>query len=309
MTRLTYFLFVVPLSYLPLCILYRFSDLLYLLLITLIPYRKKVIEENIMRSFPEFSKSERAKLKRDFYKHFADLLIEGVKNLSISKVELEKRLILQNPEIMKDLFDKNKNVILVSGHFNNWEWLITAQSSLIPHKAFGIGMPLTNQFWDKKLMERRSRFGMSVIHAKNYKTELMNYNEKPFAVLTLSDQAPADSTKSYWTDFLNQKTPVSFGTEFMANEFDLAVVYVIIHKIKRGYYSVELKLLSDKPKSLNYGYLTSNYTALLEKEIVQNPSQWLWSHKRWKRAIPENLESLKEQQKEQFEKRFRSQVK
>ena len=107
----------------------------------------------------------------------------------------------------------------------------------------------------------------------------------------------------------DQKTPVLFGAEFMANEFDLAVVYFTIHKIKRGYYSIELKLLSDKPKILNYGYLTSEYTSLLEKEIVLNPSQWLWSHKRWKRAIPENLEILKEQQKEQFDKRFRSQSK
>lgn len=93
----------------------------------------------------------------------------------------------------------------------------------------------------------------------------MNYNEKPFAVLTLSDQAPGDSTKSYWTDFLNQKTPVSFGTEFMANEFDLAVVYFTIHKVKRGYYSLELKLLSDKPKTLDYGNLTSSYTTLWRK--------------------------------------------
>ena len=82
MARLFYFLFVAPLSHLPLCILYRISDLLYILLITLNPYRKKVIEENILRSFPEFSKSERTKLKRDFYRHFADLLIEGIKNLN-----------------------------------------------------------------------------------------------------------------------------------------------------------------------------------------------------------------------------------
>ena len=111
MARLFYFLFVAPLSHLPLCILYRISDLLYILLITLIPYRKKVIEENILRSFPELDKSERTKLKRDFYRHFADLIIEGVKNLSISKVELEKRMILQNPEIMKDLLDYEINFI------------------------------------------------------------------------------------------------------------------------------------------------------------------------------------------------------
>ena len=305
MARLLYFLFVFPLSHLPLFMLYRFSDFIYLFFITIIPYRKNVIERNIHASFPDLSETERMKLKRKFYRHFADLLIEGVKNLSISKEELQKRMFVQNPEIMQDLFKKNKNVILVSGHFNNWEWLITSQSLLFQHQAFGIGMPLTNKFWDKKITEQRSRFGMKVIHSKNYKSELTKYTEKPFAVLTLADQAPSDSNKSYWLQFLNQTTPVSFGTEFMANEFDLAVVYFTTHKIKRGYYAIELKLLSDTSKTLSYGDLTSQHTAFLEHDIRTNPSQWLWSHKRWKRSIPENLERLKEVQKEQFEQRFR----
>ncbi len=305
MARLLYFLFVFPISHLPLFMLYRFSDFIYLFFITIIPYRKNVIERNIHASFPDLSETERMKLKRKFYRHFADLLIEGVKNLSISKEELQKRMLVQNPEIMQDLFKKNKNVILVSGHFNNWEWLITSQSLLFQHQAFGIGMPLTNKFWDKKITEQRSRFEMKVIHSKNYKSELTKYTEKPFAVLTLADQAPSDSNKSYWLQFLNQTTPVSFGTEFMANEFDLAVVYFTTHKIKRGHYAIELKLLSDTSKTLSFGDLTSQHTAFLERDILANPSKWLWSHKRWKRSIPENLERLKEVQKKQFEQRFR----
>jgi KDO2-lipid IV(A) lauroyltransferase len=206
---------------------------------------------------------------------------------------------------MQKLFEKGKNVILVSGHYNNWEWLISAQNFLFPHQAFGIGMPMTSKFWDKKVNEQRQRFGMKVVHAKNYKAAFEAFKEKPFAVLNLSDQAPPDANKSYWTTFLNQPTPVLFGTEFMANEYDFAVVFFSTKKIKRGYYEIELQTITENPKELNYGEITEMHTRLLEKEIISKPEYWLWSHKRWKRAVPDNLEELKIQQEKWFIERFR----
>lgn len=305
MARISYYLFVYPLSKLPLSILYLLSSFFSFLLIYIIRYRRKVILNNIQNSFPELTAKDHQVIATKFYKHFADILIEGIKNLSISKEELTKRLIVKNPELMHQLFKKGKNVILVSGHYNNWEWLISAQNFLFPHQAFGIGMPMTSKFWDQKVNEQRQRFGMKVVHSQNYKAAFESYKEKPFAILNLSDQAPPDAEKSYWTYFLNQQTPVLFGTEFMANEYDFAVVFFITRKLKRGFYELELNLISDNPKQLNYGEITEAHTQLLEKEINLNPEFWLWSHKRWKRAVPENLNELKIQQKNRFDERFR----
>ena len=305
MARIAYYLIVYPLSKLPLSILYLFSSFFAMILIYVFPYRKKVILKNIERSFPELNTQQQKQIAQNFYKHFADLLIEGIKNLTISKKELQKRMIVKNPELMQKLFEKGKNVILVSGHYNNWEWLISAQNFLFPHQAFGIGMPMTSKFWDKKVNEQRQRFGMKVVHAKNYKAAFKAFKEQPIAVLNLSDQAPPDAEKSYWTTFLNQPTPVLFGTEFMANEYDFAVVFFVIRKRKRGYYELELNLITDNSKELKYGEITEAHTLLLEKEIIQHPEFWLWSHKRWKRAVPDNLEELKHKQKELFYKRFR----
>ena len=305
MARIGYYLFVYPLSKLPLSILYLFSSFFAFLLIYVSPYRKKVILKNIENSFPNLTAREHQNIANKFYRHFADLLVEGIKNLTISKEELTKRLIVKNPELMQQLFDQGKNVILVSGHYNNWEWLISAQNFLFPHQAFGIGMPMTSKFWDQKVNNQRQRFGMKVVHANNYKATFENFKEKPIAILNLSDQAPPDAEKSYWTTFLNQQTPVLFGTEFMANEYDFSVVFFVVRKRKRGYYELELKLITDKPKELNYGEITETHTELLEKEIIQNPEFWLWSHKRWKRAIPTNLNELKVQQEKRFIERFR----
>jgi KDO2-lipid IV(A) lauroyltransferase len=305
MARIGYYLFVYPLSKLPLSISYLLSSFFAFVLLHIIRYRRKVILQNIRNSFPQLSINEQQVIASQFYKHFADILIEGIKNLSITKEELTKRLLVKNPELMQELFDAGKNVILVSGHYNNWEWLISSQNFLFPHQAFGIGMPMTNKFWDQKVNAQRQRFGMKVVNAKNYKAAFEAYREKPFAILNLSDQAPPDGDKSYWTTFLNQPTPVLFGTEFMANAYDFSVVFFSIRKLKRGYYEIVLKLITDNPKELKYGEITEAHTKLLEQEIIHNPAFWLWSHKRWKRSIPKNLNELKAEQIKRFNDRFR----
>ncbi len=308
MNALLYYLVVYPLSKLPLWFTYRFSDFFYFLLITVLPYRRKVIEGNLSRSFPTKSVKEIRHLRNRFYRHFADLLLEGVKNLGISEKELRKRFVIKNPELMQELYDRKKSVLLVSAHYMNWEWMITGQSLFFPHQAVGIGMPLSSGFWDKKINARRSRFGMHVIHAKIVKETFNDYKNRniPTATLVLSDQSPGDSTKCYWTHFLRQPTGVLFGAEQLANTYDQAVVFYLPKRIKRGYYEVELQLLTDQPTSLEWGELTEMHTQLLEQRIVEEPNAWLWSHKRWKRTVPANLEQLKKEQREKFNQYFRS---
>lgn len=310
MSKVAYYLFVFPLSKLPLWITYRFSDLFFLLLITVFPYRKKVIEGNIARSFPHLTKKEQGKIKRSFYRYFADMLLEGVKNLGISEKELRKRFVIKNPELMEELYKRNKSVLLVSAHYMNWEWMITGQDLFFPHQAIGIGMPLTSGYWDKKINTLRSRFGMKVIHAKIVKETFNSAVEKgtPIATLILSDQSPADSHKCYWMTFLNQTTGIIFGAEQLANTYDQAVVFYLPKKIKRGYYEVELQLLTDEPRTLPWGEITETHARLLEKRIIAEPGPWLWSHKRWKRTVPDNIPKLKEEQREKFNSLFRSPI-
>jgi KDO2-lipid IV(A) lauroyltransferase len=302
--RIVYYGFVLPFSYLPMRVLYLFSDLFYGILY-LLPYRKKVIDQNLQRSFPNKSPKELKKMRHQFYKHFCDIFIEGIKNLSCSKKELLRRFVVSNPEIMDNLYEKGKSVILVSGHFNNWEWLITSQQFLFKQQAMGIGTPLESKFWDKKVNERRMRFGMKVIHSDNFKEEIDKNREQPLAILTLSDQSPGDSLKSYWMEFLNQQTAVIFGAEQMAFTYDFAVVAFITNKVKRGYYSMDLTLIAENPHDLNWGEITEGHTRLLEQAILNYPSQWLWSHKRWKRELPNDITQLKLMQHEKFNHRFK----
>jgi KDO2-lipid IV(A) lauroyltransferase len=294
---------VYPLSLLPLRIIYLFTDFLYLLLRFIFPYRKKVIQKNISLSFPSKTKEEKLQLQYQFYRHFTDLLAESIKNITISKKELQNRFKFNNPEIVNDLYLKEKNVILVSGHYNNWEWMITSQAIGLKHHAIGIGMPLKNGFWDKVLNARRSRFGMTIGSSSNIH-HLFEQHPSPYATLLLSDQSPGDERKSYWMEFLNQQTPVIFGCEYLAHQYNQSVVYFEILKVKRGYYTVNFKLICEESKGLKWGEITKEHTRLLEKTILKNPSYWLWSHNRWKKLIPKDLEILKEKQRINFDQKF-----
>jgi len=262
--------------------------------------------ENIRKSFPEKSDVEHRKISRKFFCFFTDLLAEATKNLSISESGMKRRLVVRNPELMARLFGEGKSVVFLSGHFNNWEPLITALNMLFPHQAFGIGTPLSNKFWDKKVNERRERFGMVVTTADNYKQKLSEYKDKPSSVLVLGDQSPGKGASVYWSEFLNRKTAFYFGAEVLANEMNMAVVYGSIYRIKRGYYELELKLITDQPLTELYGSITEGYIRRLENDIHTHPECWLWSHKRWKTPVPENLAEVQSIHKEKFEKRFRA---
>ncbi|MGV3631973.1 MAG: lysophospholipid acyltransferase family protein [Bacteroidota bacterium] len=304
MAALAYYVFVLPLSYLPMWMIYGISNLLYAVLRFIYPYRRDVITDNLRKCFPEKSEKEITHLLHAFYRHFTDILAEGIKNLSISEKELRRRMKIKNPELMQQLYDEGKDVLLVSGHFNNWEWLITSQNFLLPHQAVGLGMPMSSKFWDKKINERRSRNGMIIEHSKSIRGFFQQKHDKPLATLMLADQSPGNSLKSYWMPFLGRLTAVQFGSEMLAHNHRQAVVFFATRKVKRGYYEIGFELICKDPAEMQWGEITEKHTRLLEAEILAHPEQWMWSHKRWKRELPENLELLREQQRASFNKLY-----
>lgn len=302
---LLYYGLVLPLSYLPLRLLYVVADIIYLLLCTVLPYRKKVIDHNLNLAFPEKTNQERAQIRKDFYRFFADLLVESIKNLSISEKELSARFKLVNPEIIEQTKIKNKPVLLVAGHYNNWEWLITSQALWFKQNNFGIGMPLSHPFWNQKLTQRRERFGLKVVHANNYQTA---FNKPNPIVLVLADQAPSSAANCLWLPFLGQESGVIFGPEYMANLYDCIVIFANISRYKRGYYNIEIEVLVEDANQLNYQDLTRLHLQKLEAQIQQNPARWLWSHKRWKHQKPANWQQTSQLLQHKFETKFRKHV-
>jgi len=303
--RLLYHLIIIPFSRLPLWLLYCMSDFLYLLIITLIPYRRKVAFDNLLNCFPELSKKERKKLLRRNYHHICDILAESIKNLGISQRELKKRFVIENLEVFDKLNKNGKSVIVISSHYSNWEFLITAQNLIIPQLAIGIGKPLSRKFLNKKINSLRERNGMIVVSALNYKEEIVSRlkTDEKMAILALADQAPTPEN-AFWTRHFSIETPFPFGPEFMAHQYDFPVIFLATRQVRRGYYVSKAELITDKPKAEPFGKIMQTYAKLLEKQIREKPEDWLWTHKRWKHPIPENIEEIKNNQRKFFHKRF-----
>jgi Kdo2-lipid IVA lauroyltransferase/acyltransferase len=289
---LLYYLIIIPISLLPFRILYIISDGLYLIIYKLIGYRKKVVLTNIRNSFPDKSAKEHLAICNKFYHHFCDLVMESLKIFTISGKEANSRMKMLNPEFIEEYHKKGQSIIMAGGHFNNWELFAVAIDGAIPHNTIAIYQPLTNKFFDDKMRSTRGKYGLRMISTKIVKRVFDEERANISAIIFGSDQSPSNPNNCYWMKFLNQDTGVLFGVEKYAREYNYPVVYGRINKVKRGYYTFEFSKVTDDPSSCKYGEITETFTRMLEKDIIQYPQYWLWSHRRWKNKRPSIVKTI-----------------
>lgn len=267
---------------LPFWKLYFLSDILYFMLFRVFKYRKEVVFDNIKNSFPNKSDVEIHKIMKDFYHHLSDITMESVKSMSISEKTLKKRYLVKNVDIADEYFNAGKSILCLTSHYGNWEYGILATNNAIKQQAIALYLPLSNKYSEQFGLKRRKRFGMKMVAVQDTKSIFEKESEKPVAIIMAADQSPSNLERAIWTDFLNRDTPCLHGPEAYAKKTGLPVVYLKISKIKRGYYSLEFEKLIENPAEYSAGEITKLYFARLEKDIIEKPEYWLWSHRRWK---------------------------
>ncbi|WP_072365263.1 lysophospholipid acyltransferase family protein [Chitinophaga sancti] len=268
---------------LPFRVLYLLSDVMYVLLYYVLSYRKKVVMTNLRTSFPEKSEKELKRICKDFYHYLCDMFLETFKTLTISREDMVKRCEFTPATIalFNQLAEDGKSVILVMGHKGNWEWAGNSFSILLKQQLYVIYHPLSNKGMDALMYKMRTRFGTKLYAMQDTFREMVKNRKEINATAFIADQSPQPAT-AHWTRFLNQDTPVFKGTEKIAQKMNYPIVYVAVNKVKRGYYSVEASMLIDEPTKLGEGEITDIHTQQLERDIIAQPSTWLWSHRRWK---------------------------
>lgn len=274
------------LSFLPFRLLYVISDILYFFIACVIRYRRNIIDNNLRNSFPDKTDKERTKIRRDFYHHLCDLFLETYKLLHISEKEIKRRCKFNNPNFADDFFDEGKSVVAIMGHYGNWEWISALPLWNDKFTFLPIYKPLHNKIMDKMYLDIRSKLGCRPLAKNDVLRAMMKHKVDKNATLTgfIGDQTPKSKNIHYWTNFLNQDTPIFIGVEKIARKFNQPVYYTRITKIKRGYYEVDVELITENPKDTDEFQITEIHTRMLEKDIKANPAYWLWSHKRWKHS-------------------------
>ncbi|MDR3268861.1 MAG: lysophospholipid acyltransferase family protein [Tannerella sp.] len=271
---------------LPIQVLYLFSDALYFFIYRVVNYRRKVVRGNLRHVFPEKTEQERRRIERKFYHHFADYIVETIKLAHISQEELLRRAHLRNPEMIQPLLAHGHTcIMLVMGHYGNWEWFTGFQSCFGGEvQVHSIYRPLTNRAFDRLFLALRTRFHALGIRKKDAFREIFRLRQSriPGLVVFIADQTPSKANLHYWTTFLHQESAMLTGPERIAVKLDLPVIFVDVRKIKRGYYTVDFELLTDRPKDMPEFWITEEYTRRMERCILRDPAYWLWTHKRWK---------------------------
>lgn len=270
------------LSLLPLPVLYLLARFFYVIAFYIVGYRKEVVWLNLKNSFPEKTETELRKIQKDFYKHLAEVFVETLKCLHISKRELQKRVSVENIENLVARLQEGKTVLILVGHLFNWEWLSHITTTSQPFPVYFVYQPLRNSFFDKLMLKIRTRFGEKAIKMQNVlKDILQNYQEARIVAL-LADQSPTGNEKDHWTTFLHQDTAFFAGTEKIAIKLQLPVVFGGVRRLKRGYYELYFEEVYHS-KDLPNRNITETYISFLQKQIEETPANWLWSHKRWKK--------------------------
>lgn len=272
-------------SFLPFKIIYFISDRLYFLVYKIIGYRKNVVITNLKNSFPQKSEMEILKISEDFYRFLCDYVLESIKSLSMTAVDVQKRCRFVDDSLIKKMYAQNCSIIGVLGHFGNWEWANPAFATTQQYQLHVIYKKLSNRYFDKFMYDIRAKFGTKLIESNNVVRAMVGNKNSLSATIFVGDQTPFPD-QAYWTTFLNQDTAIFKGTEIMAKKLDLPVVYVSVKREKRGYYIIEIEMLCEHPKLTAEGEITRMHTTKLEQDILENPAIWLWSHRRWKHKNP-----------------------
>lgn len=262
------------------------SKLVYFLLRYVVRYRRGLIIQQMSNSFPERSQSEIAALCNDYYRHLAEAVIGTMTLAGMSDSKRRQVLDVTVPPHIMEIV-KDRHFVYLSSHHNFWEFAQFSGLAFENHLTLCAYHPLKNKAWDDLYYFLRvSKDALPVPSAQLIRYFLQNRKEGVDGRLLLlgliADQNTPPKGEVHWYDFLNQKTLFLEGGEQLALKFGLPVLYLSMSRVSSGMYKGEVILLYDGNEQVEKHQITERYARQLEKDILREPSRWMWSHRRWK---------------------------
>jgi KDO2-lipid IV(A) lauroyltransferase len=240
--------------------------------------------------FPEKTEAEISKIMSRFYHHLCDMILESFKTLSIREEDIIERSKFTNIDLILDLEKKNKSIVLMFAHYGSWEWIIILQR-YISHKGYAIYKRLANKYFDKLVKDLRAKYDSHLITTKEtYKVFSKSQKHKELSISAfISDQSPKYWKALHWNSFMGVTVPMYTGAEFLAKKFNMAVVFLKVKRLKRGYYESTFETITEHPRDYKDFEITDKFFEKVEEQILEAPEYYLWTHKRWKHRdkVPE----------------------
>lgn len=289
------------LSRLPLRLLYVMASVIAFLAYHVVRYRRKVAETNVALCLPHLTAKEQQRVVRRFYSHLADVVVEAVWFGRGSKERLRKQRLVEmsNPQLLNEASQGGRSVMILSSHIGNWEVgggilnynyteqpsPLTEQNTLIVYKA------LRNKFWDDFMRRNRTavlddpeHFEGCIESRQVLRYAVAHRHEQKFYTF-ITDQRPYAAAKgSLPVTFLGQPCQSMAAGAGLAQHFGFAVLYQRIRNVGRGHYKLEFELITEDASKSTPQEIMDRYYELLTADILKQPEQYLWTHKRFKKS-------------------------
>jgi KDO2-lipid IV(A) lauroyltransferase len=234
-------------------------------------------------ALPHLSVNELRMIEKKFYSHMCDMFLEMIKTMSISEKEMDDRFQFENLDVYLDLEKKGKSIAVMIAHYATYEWVIS-MNKYINFTGYAIYKQVANPYFDRLVKSIRSKFKAHLITTKETASTIQQtfVSQKQGVFGFASDQSPKAMKAVYWRKFMGVDVPVHTGAEMLAKKYDLNVIFLKVKKVKRGYYRATFEVLTEDVTKVPDFQITDAFFERVEKQILEAPEYYLWTHKRFK---------------------------
>ncbi len=258
----------------------------------LIPYRRTTVLANIKLAFgKDLNEREHVKLAQCFYTHLSRLIKEVIVLRFLDNDAISSRVELQGKEHLVSAYEKRKGVLILSGHFGNWE-LAPAGAAVKLHRAADTGQMhcirklLSNKFLEKLVFNRFNMAGIRVIPKEKTLRQTLKALAGGNSVVFVMDQHSSVGGEGILTEFFNKPVGTFRSLAKLAKKTGAPVVPVSSYRLASGRHVLkihrELIFIEHQDAEEEQRLNTQRYNSFIEQTIIDHPDQWIWMHRRWK---------------------------
>jgi len=241
---------------------------------------KNLIKENIIKAYPKIENKDLKKIINGMWGNYGRILSEYVFMKNFRNSKLSDNIIIKGQEILDKIKSENKPVIFISGHFNNFE-LMAMHIEKSGLEVAAIYRPLNNKFLNFFMEKIRKKFICKHQIKKGISgtKKILNHFKNGTSIALMIDQRLSQGIK---TNFFNQEALTTTIPAQFVKKFNCKIVPIYIERINKFNFALKVyePIIYSKDETIHN--ITSDLNKILEKMILKNPEQWIWSHNRWK---------------------------
>ena len=241
---------------------------------------KTICNINLSIAFPELNNSQKKIIIQNMWYNYGKILAEYVYINKFRNSKLSNNIIIENQDELEKIRKSSKPVIFVSGHFNNFE-LMAMHIEKSGIDLATVYRPLNNKFLNPIMEKIRKKYICKNQIKKGVAgtKELLKYFKNGNSIALMIDQRVSEGVK---VELFNKQALTTTIPAQFVKKYRAKVVPVYIERLKNNKFKI--KIYSSLEFSINDSIesITLSLNKILEKMILKNPDQWIWTHNRWK---------------------------